>query len=81
MEQLVPPSLLVQHAITTRTPLPKAGSARPVKHAEVWEVEDNDKVIQQILRNHSIQPSGIEKRNRRMVKQLAEDQGRNLVYV
>lgn len=81
VEQLVPPSLLVQHGILTRTPLPKKAEKQLVHHAAVWEVEDNEKTIRHLLLAAGITPSGLEKRNRRMLKQLADGKGLHLVYL
>jgi len=81
VEQLVPPSLLVQHGILTRTPLSKKAEKQLVHHAAVWEVEDNEKTIRALLMSAGIQPSGLEKRNRRMLKQLADGKGLHLVYL
>lgn len=46
-----------------------------------WEVEDTDKAIRQILMNYSIQPSGKPKENRRLLKQIADEEKRKLVYI
>jgi hypothetical protein len=80
MEQLIPPSYLQQYKIESRTPLP---NSRDIKHRfeAVLEIEDSDKAIRQVLMNYSIQPSGRMKENRRLLKQLADELGRKLVYL
>lgn len=79
MEQLVPPSLLQRYKITSKTPLP--GPAEPAKlHEPEWEVEDSEKAIRQILMNYGFQPMKA-KENRRIMKQIADELQRKLVYV
>jgi hypothetical protein len=82
VEQLVPCSLLDHYHIKTQTPLPSATSdLRKAKFEPVLEIEESDKAIRAVLMNYSIQPSGKMKENRRMLKQLADEMGRKLVYV
>ena len=80
IEQLISPSYLQQYKIESRTPLPYS---REFKHRfePVLEIEDSDKAIRQVLMNYSIQPSGRMKENRRLLKQLADELGRKLVYL
>lgn len=80
VEQLIPPTLLRHYNITTQTPLPSQDSPKSLFEPE-WEVEDTDKAVRQILMNYEIQPSGKPKENRRLLKQLAEQEKRKLVYI
>jgi hypothetical protein len=54
--------------------------AKP-KYEPVLEIEESDKAIRAVLMNYSLQPSGKMKENRRMLKQIADEQGRKLVYI
>jgi len=81
MEQLVPPSVLQSYKIETRTPLPHTRETRTHRFEPVLEIEESDKAIRQVLMNYSIQPSGRMKENRRLLKQLADELGRKLVYL
>ncbi len=79
VEQLVAPSLLQRYKICSKTPLP--GPAEPLTlHEPEWEVENSEKTIRQILMNHGIQPLK-PKENRRLMKQIADDMQRKLVYI
>ena len=81
MEQLISPSLLQQYKIESRTPLVYPNETKSYRFEPVLEIEDSDKAIRQVLMNYSIQPSGRMKENRRLLKQLADDIGRKLVYL
>lgn len=79
MEQLVPPSVLQRYKITSKTPIP--GIPEPQKlHGPEWEVENSEKAIRQVLMNYGIQPMKA-KENRRLMKQIADELQRKLVYV
>ena len=80
VEQLVPPSLLEEYQVTTRTPL-TTEKVSSLKRQKALEVEDSDKAIRLILMNNDIPPSGKMKVNRRLLKQLADQQGRMLIYL
>lgn len=80
VEQLIPHSLLKKYNITTTTPLNSYTQAKP-KYEPVLEIEETDKAIRAVLMNYSLQPSGKMKENRRMLKQIADEQGRKLVYI
>jgi len=80
VEQLVPHSLLQKYNISTRTPVGSYTDAKP-KYEPVLEIEESDKAIRAVLMNYSLQPSGKMKENRRMLKQIADEQGRKLVYI
>lgn len=80
VEQLVPPSLLDQYQVTSQTPL-RSEKLPPLKGPRSLEVEDSDKAIRQLLMNNDITPSGKMKVNRRLLKQLADQQGRMLIYL
>ena len=80
MEQLVPPSLVRHYKITSQTPLLPLDPPS-VSYEPEWEIEDTDKAIRQVLMNYSIQPSGKPKENRRLVKQIADQEHRKLVYI
>lgn len=56
-------------------------SASKPKYEPVLEIEETDKAIRAVLMNYSIQPSGKMKENRRLLKQIADEQHRKLVYV
>lgn len=81
MEQLIAPSLLQQYKIESRTPLAYPHETRKDRFEPVLEIEETDKAIRQVLMNYSIQPSGRMKENRRLLKQLADELGRKLVYL
>ena len=81
MEQLVPPSVLQHYKITSRTPLPSTDVSKSYRFEAVLEIEESDKAIRQVLMNYDIQPSGRMKENRRLLKQLADELGRKLVYL
>lgn len=81
MEQLIPPSVRQQYKIDSRTPLAYADEAKTHRFEPVLEIEESDKAIRQVLMNYSIQPSGRMKENRRLLKQLADELGRKLVYL
>lgn len=79
VEQLVPPSVLQRYNITSKTPVP--GPSEPRKlHGPEWEVENSEKAIRQVLMNYGIQPMKA-KENRRLIKQIADELQRKLVYV
>jgi hypothetical protein len=80
VEQLVPPSLLEHYQVSSQTPLTNETLA-PLGRPRDLEVEDSDKGIRQILMNNDITPSGKMKVNRRLLKQLADQQGRSLIYL
>ena len=65
------------------TPLPifSEEDIRPSRFQPVLEVEETDRAIRQVLMNYSIQPSGKMKENRRLLKEVAEQIGRKLVYL
>lgn len=81
MEQLLPPSLLRQYKITTKTLLEHPEESRHQPFEPVLEIEETDRAIRQVLMNYDIQPSGRMKENRRLLKQLADELGRKLVYL
>lgn len=81
MEQLIPHSMAQAYGIQSRTPLSKSRVVRRAKHEAVLEVEDSDKSIRAVLMNYYIQPSGKMKENRRLLKQIADQEKRKLVYV
>ncbi len=81
MEQLVPPSVLQHYKITSRTPIPSTDVSKSYRFEAVLEIEESDKAIRQVLMNYDIQPSGRMKENRRLLKQLADELGRKLVYL
>lgn len=80
-EQLIPPSLLKKYNVTSRTPVGSYKTETKPKHDPVLEIEESDKAIRAVLMNYSIQPSGKMKENRRLLKVLADEQGRKLVYI
>ncbi len=80
-EQLIPHSLLKRYNVTSRTPVGPYKSDAKAKCEPVLEIEDTDKAIRAVLMNYSIQPSGKMKENRRLLKVLADEQGRKLVYI
>lgn len=51
------------------------------KFEPVLEVEDSDKAIRAVLMDYYIQPSGKMKENRRLLKQIADQEKRKLVYL
>lgn len=81
MEQLIPYSLVQAYGITSHTPLAKGRTVQKPKHEAVLEIEDNDRAIRAVLMNYDIQPSGKMKENRRLLKQVADQLGRKLVYI
>lgn len=81
MEQLVSPSVLQLYKITTTTPIAKDRIIRRSKHEAVLEVEESDKAIRAVLMNYDVQPSGKMKENRRLLKQIADQEKRKLVYI
>lgn len=81
VEQLVPYQLLQRYKIQTKTPLKEIGEEKKPKYEPVLEIEDSDKTIRQVLMNYGKPISGKMKENRRVLKQIAEDMGRKLVYL
>ena len=81
VEQLIPSSMLEHYKITSRTPVASSVAFPKVKYEPVWEIEDTDKAIRQVLRDNSIEPSGRMKENRRLLKVLSEENHRKLVYI
>ena len=81
VEQLLPPSILRQYKITTKTSLEYPNETRQQSYEPVLEIEETDRAIRQVLMNYEIQPSGRMKENRRLLKQLADELGRKLVYL
>lgn len=79
-EQLIPHSLLKKYNVVSRTPVGTYSASKP-KYEPVLEIEETDKAIRAVLMNYSIQPSGKMKENRRLLKQIADEQHRKLVYV
>lgn len=81
IEQLIPHSLTQAYGIRTQTPLLQGRARKNARFEPVLEVEDSDKSIRAVLLSYEIQPSGKMKENRRLLKQIADEQGRKLVYV
>ena len=81
IEQLIPHSLLTHHSITSRTPIPNPVDLPGPRFEPVFEVEDTEKAVNQILRDYEIPISGKFKENRRRLKCLADELGRKLVYI
>jgi hypothetical protein len=81
MEQLIPHSMLQAYGIQSRTPLDQGRALKKPKFEPVLEVEDSDKAIRAILMDYYIQPSGKMKENRRLLKQVADQEKRKLVYL
>jgi hypothetical protein len=81
MEQLIPHSMLQAYGIQTRTPLSQGRTLKRSKHEPVLEVEDSDKAIRAVLMNYEKQPSGKMKENRRLLKEIADQEKRKLVYI
>lgn len=81
VEQLISPSLRKQYGIDTKTPIPNGVTTKANRFEPVLEVEESEKAIRQILMNYGIQPSGRPKENRRLLKQIADDLGRKLLYI
>ena len=81
MEQLIPYSMAQAYGIQSQTPVAKGRLVRRPKHEPVLEVEESDKSIRAVLMNYYIQPSGKMKENRRLLKQIADQEKRKLVYI
>ena len=73
VEQLVPPSLMKEYNITTRTPL----SAKKEEEPQILEIQDNDRVIAAYLAARSIKA----KNRRRALEEYAKSQNKRLVYL
>ncbi len=84
IEQLIAPNLLVQHGITTKTPLPAgAATARavPEKVSEVIEIPDNNMNIRAFLLSKGVNPAAKIKDNYKKMEKLATDTGKRVVYI
>jgi hypothetical protein len=82
VEQLVPYQLLQRYKIKSKTPIASSiVEQKKPKHEPVLEIEESDKTIRQVLMNYGMPISGKMKENRRVLKQVAEDMGRKLVYL
>ncbi len=57
------------------------GGELPVPRGAVVAISTGGEYGIPVLMNYSIQPSGKMKENRRMLKQLADELGRKLVYI
>lgn len=79
VEQLISPKHLKEYNITTLTPLPTVISA--LVYDSVWEVEDNDRMIRQLLMNAQKPISGKSKENRKRLQSLATERGKKLVFL
>ena len=79
VEQLISPRLLKEHNIRTLTPLPSIQNK--LCGDTYWEVEDNDRMIRQLLMNHSKAISGKSKENKKRLQGLATELGKKLVFL
>lgn len=79
VEQLISPKELKDYNITTLTPLPAAKKA--ITYDSVWEVEDSDRMIRQLLMNAQKPISGKSKENRKRLQSLALERGKKLVFL
>ena len=91
LEQLVPFSMLLEHNITTRTPLPISEPATATATATttttngVIEIEDDNTVIRQFLRNKGLSCPRPDTRNardriRKILRDYAKQQNKRVVY-
>ena len=81
VEQLVPHSLLKKYNVSTATPVGSYMDEGKPRHEAVLEIEDTDKAIRAVIIANHMNPSGKMKENRRILKQLADEQHRKLVYI
>lgn len=79
VEQLLSPHLVKKHNITTLTLLPSVQNR--LIGDSYWEVEDTDRMIRQLLMNHSKPISGKSKENRKRLEGLATELGKKLVFL
>ena len=90
LEQLVPFSMLLEHNITTRTPLPitepaTATATTTVTTNGVIEIEDDNTVIRQFLRNKGLScpradTKGATTKIRNILFNYAKQQNKRVVY-
>jgi hypothetical protein len=80
VEQLVPASLLEEYGIQTATRLPAMRPAAAVKPKPVLEILDDDKAVRAFLMANSLKPKGRVKENRRLIQQIADRDGRRLIW-
>ena len=83
LEQLISPSLLLHHNITTQTPIQKPNSLPlPSIYTPVLEVpEDKDgKYIRATLASHNLPSSGL-KENKRVLEAFGALIGKKVVYI
>lgn len=80
VEQLVPPALLHTYGIKTLTPV--SSTVLPKKKANpIMEVVNSEKEIRQILINHGLTPLGKMNANRKLLNQIAVQEGKTIVYL
>ena len=86
LEQLVPYSMLLEHNITTRTPLPDKILTTPIPTTDgVIEIEDDNTVIRQFLRNKGLScprpdTKGATARIHKILFNYAKQQNKRVVY-
>jgi hypothetical protein len=78
VEQLLPPSVMKEYGITTRTLLPASGVKE--EPPRLLEIEDNDRIIATYLSVHSVKPvKGCTKRH--LLEEYAKVNHMRVVYV
>ena len=78
VEQLIPPSLLQEYKITTKTPIKPLPRDEP---QNLLQIEDDDKVIIQYLQTHALKVSKKSKDIRLTLEDYAKKQNMRLVYL
>lgn len=74
VEQLIPPSMMKEYNITTRTPIPlKKADVTP----RLLEIKDDDRVVAAYLAAHSIKS----KNKRHALEEYAKQQNMRVVYI
>ena len=78
LEQLVPPSVLEQFNINTRTPLAAAASAAAtsIEEERIWEVLDTDEGLRAALTNLGLKPMICQEKGRKEAKEIQENKRR-----
>lgn len=78
LEQLIPPSDLVEFNITSKTPIKYKEKDEP---QQLLEIKDDDKVIMAYLLSHSLKVSRKSKENKMTLEEYAKLQNKRLVYI
>ena len=78
VEQLIPPTLLQEYKITTRTPIKPLPQDEP---QHLLEIQDDDKVITEYLKSQSLKVTKKAKDNRLTLEEYAKKQNKRLVYL